>query len=131
MILVPVLRFFYSVLQLLITSPVEHTGDARNIATSRSVTTYDMHVTTRVYSCITYSPKAPRSKTGRQVLSQVSRGRSSSTERRDCYSPTESENVADTREFTSSTTQHSSTQTDLREQEIQTDPWFYRSEGNK
>jgi len=92
-----------------------------------------MHVTTPVYSCITYSPGAlnSRSKTGRQVLSQVSRGRSSSTERRDSYSPTESENVGDTREFTSSTTQHSSTQTDLREQEIQTDPWFYRSEGNK
>jgi hypothetical protein len=129
MVLVHVLWLSCSILQLLITSPVEHTGDARTIATSCSILTYGMpKTTTTVCSC---SPGAPRSKTGRQVLSQVSRGRSSSTERRNSYSPTELENVGDTREFTSSGTQHSSTQTDLREQEIQTDPWFYRSEGNK
>lgn len=42
MVLVHVLWLSCYILQLLITSPVEHTGDARTIATSRSILTYGM-----------------------------------------------------------------------------------------
>ena len=68
-----------------------------------------------------------RTKKGRQALTRRTVGRSSP------LGNSHSSNYTRTTESTSSaillTTQSSSTQTDMRDSEIQTDPWWHRSEG--